>query len=524
MSIKVTRLDSGSKIWPYSGKDGSPQWEPCFLLFCPTSFNEGETMNFGEIKTSKSFGYSDKACNHLGANGYACRLPDSLSFRQVTIPGSWGDPDEVCTQIWSDEREACLLKKVILPVNIKHKMSSRWVCRQSSYFSDDWQTELSTPVFLGAKVHSGWYELWFENGSYERWETRPKAGSSLLEVRLIWYGEVVYSTIADMEEQLPNEDGWFWMEGYRVCDYRTAEYASTAWQDFRDSDLLTKEDLSSFTKSQSDLNDALVSIDHRLKALERFDPFEHSEVISKNHLTWLSLDNIRYLSINSLAFLEDLKKLKDTLTPIIRLVRRPLDLKAWANLWLSYRYGLRLTIQDALQIRSAYDAYCRRKRSDRPFSTVRSQLSDDISAGEEYHAKVHQKVYYRSTVNAIEDFILLCRRWDLYPSWENIWDLIPLSFVVDWFIDIQEFMTKLDKRKDLDRLPVEYVLYSSKTTSGSGVPEVRRHLFLQLTMKHYRRWRELNLPSPVKPPERHRDPNVPFRILDGVSLVVQRTR
>lgn len=524
MSIKVTRLDSGSKIWPYSGKDSSPQWEPCFLLFSPSSFHEEETLNFGEIKTSKSFGYSDKACNHLGADGYACRLPDSLSFRQVTIPGSWGDPDEVRTQIWSDKREACLFEKVILPVNIRRKMSAKWVCRQSSYFNDDWTKELSTPVFLGAKVHSGWYELWFENGSYERWETRPKAGSPHPEVRLIWYGEVVYSTIKDMEEQLPDGDGWFWMGLYRVCDFRTAEYASTEWQDFRSSDILTNEDLSSFKKSQDDLNDAIVSIDRRIRGLERFDPFEHSDVISKNHLTWLSLDNIRYLSINSLAFLEDLKKLKDTLVPIIRLVRRPLDPKAWANLWLSYRYGLLLTIRDALAIRDAYDAYCRRKRSNRPFSTIRSQLSDDISAGEEYHAKVHQKVYYRSTVNAIEDFILLCRKWDLYPSWENIWDLIPLSFVVDWFIDVQSFMSKIDKRKDLDRLPVEYVLYSSKTTSGSGVPEVRRHLFLQLTIKHYRRWRELNLPSPVQPPERHRDPNVPFRILDGVSLVVQRTR
>lgn len=524
MSIKVTRLDSGSKIWPYAGEDGSPRWDPCFLLFCPTSFHEEKDLNFGEIKTSKSFGYSDKACNHLGANGYACRLPDSLSFRQITIPGSWGDPDETVTQIWSDEREACLLRKVILPVNIRRKMSAKWVCRQNSYFNDDWTVELSTPVYLGAVVHSGWFELWFENGTYERWESRPKANSSRFEVRLIWYGQCVYSTISDMEQTLPADEGWFWMGNYRVCDYSTALPESARWRDFPETDLLANVDFSSFAKSQSDLADAKVSIERRIRALEGFNPFEHSDVISKDHLTWLSLDNIRYLSINSLAFIEDLKKLKDTLVPIIRLVRRPLDPKAWANLWLSYRYGLRLTIHDALEIRRAYDAYCKRKRSNRPFSTVRSQLSDDISAGEEYKAKVHQKVYYRSTVNAVEDFIFLCRRWDLYPSWENIWDLIPLSFVVDWFIDVQSFLSEFDKRKDLDRLPVEYVLYSSKTTSGSGVPEVRRHLFLQLTLKHYRRWRELNLPSPVKPPERHRDPNVPFRILDGVSLVVQRTR
>lgn len=524
MSIKVTRLDSGSGIWPYAGKDHSYQWEPCFLMFCPTSFHEEKTMNFGKIKTSKSFGYSDKACNHLGADGYACRLPDSLSFRQVTIPGSWGDPDEVWTQLWSDKREACLLKKVILPVNIRRQMSARWVCRQNSYYSDDWTTELHTPVYLGAKVHSGWFELWFENGSYERWEVRPKAKFPQLEVRLIWYGEVVYSTIEDMEHELSKEDGWFWMGHYRVRDFRIDGEDANPWQDFPTTDILANEDLSSFKLSESDMNDAKVSIDRRVRAVEGFDPFEQSETISKNHLTWLSLDNIRYLSINSLAFIEDLMKLKETLVPIIRLVRRPLDPKAWANLWLSYRYGLRLTIHDALQIRDAYDAYCKRKRSDRPFSTVRSRLSDDISAGEGYKSTVHQKVYYRSTVNAIEDFILLCRRWDLYPSWENIWDLIPLSFVVDWFIDVTTFLTKFDKRNDLDRLPVEYVLYSSKTTSGSGVPEVRRHLFLQLSVKHYRRWRELNLPSPVKPPERHRDPNVPFRILDGISLVVQRTR
>jgi hypothetical protein len=54
--------------------------------------------------------------------------------------------------------------------------------------------------------------------------------------------------------------------------------------------------------------------------------------------------------------------------------------------------------------------------------------------------------------------------WDAYPTLENAWDLVPFSFVVDWFINLGSILDNIDTMVYEQYLRVKLYERSDKIT------------------------------------------------------------
>jgi hypothetical protein len=106
---------------------------------------------------------------------------------------------------------------------------------------------------------------------------------------------------------------------------------------------------------------------------------------------------------------------------------------------------------------------------------------------------------------------------------QNVWDLIPYSFIVDWFIDIGGFLERSDTRMRLSRLNIKYATMSEKTTiSRSLIPNVALPVSGTLSVVHYHRWTEDHCPVPPLIPSS--TPSVSSHWLEAGALIVQRAK
>jgi hypothetical protein len=85
--------------------------------------------------------------------------------------------------------------------------------------------------------------------------------------------------------------------------------------------------------------------------------------------------------------------------------------------------------------------------------------------------------------------------WDVWPSLENTWDMIPLSFVVDWFSNLSTILTNVDRLvyeqylrvriyERSDKIRVEFTDESIAHAFGTS-PDF---LIGNVTGKYYTRW------------------------------------
>jgi hypothetical protein len=123
------------------------------------------------------------------------------------------------------------------------------------------------------------------------------------------------------------------------------------------------------------------------------------------------------------------------------------------------------------------------------------------------------------------------RRLDLVVSRENLWDFVPYSFVLDWFIPIGKALAHLDLRDDLDLFGAKIAILSSKasrslntTVQARGVSREGGYdwysIQLYLNLKVYNRWHEDPTIS-VQDIELGNGLNI-RRGADGFALLVQK--
>lgn len=237
----------------------------------------------------------------------------------------------------------------------------------------------------------------------------------------------------------------------------------------------------------------------RLNSLQFAAPYGKIPKAEKTELISKAITDAKVLTINSLAFLRDLSHLKELIVPLLKLKKKPLSAKAWASLWLTYEYGIRLLIQDIHEI------VTKLPKSDVKFNLthVRAMsqrtLTDDV--GREVDVHYHCKVILDPRIGPIVTVLDKLRRLDLVVSRENLWDFVPFSFVVDWFIPIGEILSHLDLRTDIDLFGAKVAILSSKATRSltttvrprgadreGGISEYCIQLILNL--KVYNRWHE----------------------------------
>lgn len=222
----------------------------------------------------------------------------------------------------------------------------------------------------------------------------------------------------------------------------------------------------------------------------------------------LSIQNARALDINSLAYAADFLKLKQSVRTILSLLRGKFRPKDLASAWLEFKYGLRLTFADSKELGKAIGIAVTRHKNNKFYSVCRAMdtsesiLSKSPLRGFTVSDTYNYKVYYRPVDDAFLSLIRKMMDWDVAPTLQNIWDLIPLSFVVDWFTDFERTLNRIDANTYVNTLRVLGTIKTRKSTISSipaayiAPPDGRIIWSGDLTLEIYKRnlQRSLDLP------------------------------
>lgn len=169
--------------------------------------------------------------------------------------------------------------------------------------------------------------------------------------------------------------------------------------------------------------------------------------------------------VNMIAFLRDLRHPMEMVPKLKNLT----NLKGLSDNYLTVEYGILPTIDDFKSIHEA----CKRIKpflDKNGYKTYTAGFSDSLNTGTiKYTTEQHIKL-------AIDDddveLIHLVNQIDsmgFLPTLENIWDLVPYSFVLDWFIGVGNLLERVDSRLRLARLNIRYVTSSRKATAETEI-------------------------------------------------------
>lgn len=254
----------------------------------------------------------------------------------------------------------------------------------------------------------------------------------------------------------------------------------------------------------------LLEIKHFLRedAL-RLEPHYEQDLLFGD-ATQVAADNALKFTGNTATLIKELLGLKDTILDLYRLLQGDVNLKNLSSLWLSGRYGLKLTYQDTVDLaKSVLDEV---KRDYELYSLSRGRAGDN---------PVARCILYfdPNTRNGFAKAMSGLMEWDLFPSLANVWDIIPYSFVVDWFVDVEGFLSAIDTNTYLSTMNVFSAFYTLKTEWE--VPVSTWH-GIQGNF-WFTRFKRFSKNEPI-PPVPSFSGSLPSEknIIDGAALIIQR--
>jgi hypothetical protein len=223
-----------------------------------------------------------------------------------------------------------------------------------------------------------------------------------------------------------------------------------------------------------------------------------------------AFDSINTFDGNMLALVSDLKSFgTGTFRSLRNAVKDYKDIRKYASLWLTARYGDKLTVRDLQDLAGNLS-----KSRWREFRTARYIIGKSrgtVSRDGMRFNFATQIAVVPSDYNAIMKGIRRAYEMDLYPSLGNVWDLIPYSFVVDWFVNVSSILESLDRMVQARYYNVACVMQSVKGSCtsdsypGINLSYYSRELTSELSLGVSSV--ELGLPSSIN-------------IVDGVSLIL----
>lgn len=152
-------------------------------------------------------------------------------------------------------------------------------------------------------------------------------------------------------------------------------------------------------------------------------------------------------SINGIANVKELFEMGEAVTGFLSTVKSlpSKRLAAAAQLFLSIHYGFKLTVLDAIELRKVVMQYTE-KRSALSKCTARKEWD---ASGNHYTATY--QVFYDEFAKLKSAVKQLMEISDFVLTTENWWDMVPYSFVVDWFVNVGDVLTALDNFYNLEQ-------------------------------------------------------------------------
>jgi hypothetical protein len=155
------------------------------------------------------------------------------------------------------------------------------------------------------------------------------------------------------------------------------------------------------------------------------------------------IESFNEFDSNLIAYASDLKKTGDSIRSLLSLVSDIDNPKKWASAWLSMRYGDRLQISDTRELLESL----RRSLTKRSMYTKVRRVFHGTHSIPGYTWRSYRALTMyadNGSYSGLETAILSLLRWDAWPTLENTWDTIPLSFVVDWFLPVSDILSQID--------------------------------------------------------------------------------
>jgi hypothetical protein len=234
-------------------------------------------------------------------------------------------------------------------------------------------------------------------------------------------------------------------------------------------------------------------------------------------LAQLAVEKIDANNVNMFAFLRDLRRPLDLIPKLKNLSK----LKTHAGNYLAFEYGVLPTIDDLSAIFQAFQqALPYRDRFGFNLYTAlhEASVSDGLLS-----ASLEQRIKLAIRTEDTQFIELLDKMsntgFDL--TFQNVWDLIPYSFVLDWFVDVGGFLERVDTSLRILRMDIRYVTMSHKRVVRSQITPTLSFPFSgTINMVEYSRWTVDRCPlPPLFAPSK---PTVTSHWLEAGALLVQR--
>lgn len=157
-----------------------------------------------------------------------------------------------------------------------------------------------------------------------------------------------------------------------------------------------------------------------------------------------------YVDCNTPMLIRELIRLKEDTTALAGILRGKIDSRALADLYLSTKYGARLTIHDANVIMDKVTDHLTGMIPEQEIYRAHSRSSltfDGSGIFGDWLVECVSTVWYRPRPQwTLDRSLSNLIKWDLGPSLQNVWDFIPYTFVVDWFLDVEGALKSLDNQ------------------------------------------------------------------------------
>lgn len=184
-----------------------------------------------------------------------------------------------------------------------------------------------------------------------------------------------------------------------------------------------------------------------------------------------AVDSLNYFNGSTLEMLRDAYHWKQ-LKPPLKAFANVASPRSWAEVFLWFKYGVLPTIMDARDIVAAFQKYGKRSLSDLGNSYLQYQTRYGTvdTTGETFRGyPVTHKCNIRVTLrpaynaeNALEALFAWLKSINLVVSARNVWELVPYSFVVDWFVNTSSLMTCIDSTANYSEFKLKLGIKSHK--------------------------------------------------------------
>lgn len=196
-------------------------------------------------------------------------------------------------------------------------------------------------------------------------------------------------------------------------------------------------------------------------------------------------------NVNNVENLKDLKHIRESIPPIAELLKKR-NLKSIAKMHLWYKYSYSTKKMDLTSYYKYIMMWLRQSLSGNSKQHTSVTYTDSSVDGTTVCAQTTRYNIYTDTYSC---GVLRTLGLDLNMS--NTWDLIPYSFVVDWFINFGDVLKTLDNREVISELKIHSVLTSNKSIT-TYYPLSDLGMNTLVTAVSYRRDVAKELPVPDK--------------------------